>query len=370
LLAYTIEHAREAPSVERVIVSTDAPEIADVAVRFGAEVVWRPAEISGGSSPSEAALLHALDWLRGAERYEPDLVVFLQATSPIRPRGAVEQAIRVLLNEDADSLFSGCRQHGFLWRRYGGELGSFSYDFHHRPMRQQAPEDWVENGSIYVVKPQVLYEGGNRLGGKIAVYEMDFLHSLQVDEPGDLEAADRLLRAQGQPRSPNLGRVRLLALDFDGVLTDNKVLVDQDGREAVWCSRADGWGIARLVEAGVEVAIISTETNPVVAARARKLRVRCIQGCLDKRFALEQLAAELNLGAEQVAYVGNDENDRECLEWSGAAIAVADAAPDIRAICALCTVAEGGQGAVREIAGWILAGVSRRAAGSLAVGKA
>ena len=96
LLAHSIEHARQAPSVTRVVVSTDDAEIAAVARRFGAEVVDRPAEISGDAASSESALLHVLDHLRDAEGYEPDLVVFLQATSPLRRPGDVQGAIETL----------------------------------------------------------------------------------------------------------------------------------------------------------------------------------------------------------------------------------------------------------------------------------
>ena len=101
-----------------------------------------------------------------------------------------------------------------------------------------------------------------------------------------------------------LESVELLVLDFDGVMTDNRVLVDQDGREAVWVHRGDGWGIARLREAGLPVVVISTETNPVVMARCRKLQIESIQGCDDKLAALQQLAGERNIGPDRIAYVG------------------------------------------------------------------
>src|SRR2546421_1480747 len=105
-----------------------------------------------------------------------------------------------------------------------------------------------------------------------------------------------------------LGIIRLLILDFDGVMTDNRVLADQDGRESVWVHRGDGWGIARLREAEVPVVVISTETNPVVVARCRKLQIDSIQGCEDKLAALQELASERNIGRDLIAYVGNDVN--------------------------------------------------------------
>jgi D-sedoheptulose 7-phosphate isomerase len=142
----------------------------------------------------------------------------------------------------------------------------------------------------------------------------------------------------------------LVVFDFDGVMTDNRVRVHQSGEEAVSCHRGDGWGIARLREAGFEVVVLSTETNPVVAARCRKLKIEAIQGSGDKLASLQLLARGRNLNPEQIAYVGNDVNDLGCMEWVGWPIAVADAMPEVRAIAKWVTRLPGGRGAVREVA--------------------
>ena len=350
LLAYSIECARGTPSISRVVVSTDDSEIAAVAKEYGAEVIWRPAEISGDTASSESALIHVLDYLRDTEGYEPDLVVFLQATSPLRKPDDIQNAIEKLQREGADSLFSACPLHGFVWRKEGGRFVSLNYDYRRRPRRQDAPEDLIENGSIYIFKPWVLRKFNNRLGGKITVYYMDVLDSFQIDEPADLELVEKLLaiRRVGQ-MAPRFAAVRLLALDFDGVMTDNRVLVNQDGIEAVWCHRADGWGIARMKEVGVEVIVLSTEKNPVVVARCRKLGITCIQGCHDKLAVLKEIVEKRSLKPEQVAYVGNDVNDIDCMQWVGVPIAVADAVPEVRAISCFVTARKGGEGAVREV---------------------
>ncbi len=193
LLGYSIEHAWQAPAVTRVVVSTDDREIATVATGSGAEVIWRPAEISGDTASSESALLHAMQHLGDRETYDPELVVFLQATSPLRRSNDVQEAIDTLRREQADSLFSACAVHGFIWRRQTDGLSSFTYDYRHRPRRQDHSEDLMENGSIYVFKPWVLRQLNNRLGGKIAVYCMSPICSFQVDEPGDLELMELLL---------------------------------------------------------------------------------------------------------------------------------------------------------------------------------
>lgn len=149
--------------------------------------------------------------------------------------------------------------------------------------------------------------------------------------------------------------LRLVAFDFDGVFTDNSVYVTQDGVESVRCVRSDGLGLQKLAALGIATIIISTETNPVVTARSRKLSVRCIQGCDDKRSALENVIAELGVSMAETAFVGNDVNDLECLKVAGLPIVVADAHQDVLPYAAFRTETRGGYGAVREICDLIAA---------------
>lgn len=143
--------------------------------------------------------------------------------------------------------------------------------------------------------------------------------------------------------------VRLIAFDFDGVFTDNKVYVFQDGSEAVCCFRGDGIGLDKLKRLGIESVVLSTEVNPIVGVRSRKLGIRCVQGCTDKRAVLRGIAEELGLSLDQVAYVGNDLNDSTCLSSVGLPMVVQDAHPDVAALALYRTQVAGGQGAVREI---------------------
>ena len=146
-----------------------------------------------------------------------------------------------------------------------------------------------------------------------------------------------------------IGAVRLVAFDFDGVFTDNTVYVWQDGSEAVRCSRSDGLGLQKLERVRIPAVIISTEINPVVSARSRKLGIRCLQGCQDKLEALGTVVRELGISLSQVAFVGNDINDLPCLEAVGLPIVVRDAHPDVIPYARYRTRALGGHGAVREI---------------------
>ncbi len=144
-------------------------------------------------------------------------------------------------------------------------------------------------------------------------------------------------------------RLRLVVFDFDGVFTDNTVWVGEDGRESVRCWRGDGLGLKSLERLGLEVAVLSTEENPVVGVRCRKLGVRCIQGSKDKGRSLCDLLRTLGVEPEQTAYVGNDINDAECLRMVALPIVPSDAHRTVLSLARWRTRAPGGFGAVREV---------------------
>ena len=144
-------------------------------------------------------------------------------------------------------------------------------------------------------------------------------------------------------------KIRLVAFDFDGVFTDNMVYVFEDGSEAVRCFRSDGIGLQKLKKLGIETVIISTESNPVVSARAQKLKIRCLQNCEDKGKTLENVAQEFEIPLDEVAFVGNDINDQPCLNHVGLPIVVNDAHQDVVSIARYQTRSPGGYGAVREV---------------------
>jgi YrbI family 3-deoxy-D-manno-octulosonate 8-phosphate phosphatase len=146
-----------------------------------------------------------------------------------------------------------------------------------------------------------------------------------------------------------VGRLRLVVFDFDGVFTDNAVYVSQDGSEMVRCFRGDGIGLRKLDRLGIHSAILSSESNPVVTARSRKLQIRCLQGCENKEVSLRALLEELGVGWEETAFVGNDLNDRGCLALVGLPIVVQDAHPDVLGEALYRTATRGGYGAVREV---------------------
>jgi 3-deoxy-D-manno-octulosonate 8-phosphate phosphatase (KDO 8-P phosphatase) len=147
----------------------------------------------------------------------------------------------------------------------------------------------------------------------------------------------------------DLVAVRFIVFDFDGVFTDNHVYVAQDGTELVRCWRGDGLGLRAVEQIGVHVAVISTEKNPVVTARTRKLGIDCVQGCDDKLAALDELGRRHGVARSETAFVGNDINDRACLEAVRLPIVVNDAHDDVVPLARYRTKALGGRGAVREV---------------------
>lgn len=156
----------------------------------------------------------------------------------------------------------------------------------------------------------------------------------------------------------SLGSIRAIAFDFDGVFTDDRVLVSQTGDESVFCSRSDGLGINMLHEAEVRMIVISKETNPVVSARAKKLSLEVVQGCDNKLPALKSWLERVSLTGHQCAYMGNDINDLECMQFVGLSVAPQDAHPRVLQIAKIVTARGGGRGAIREFADLILQQIS------------
>lgn len=352
LIAYTIEQALAAEQVTRVVVSTDDAEIADVSRCFGAEVIDRPDEISGDAAGSESALLHTLEQLKSAENYRPDLIAFLQCTAPLTTAEDIDGAITALRDQNADSVLAATAFHYFLWRQLpDGTVDGINHEKSARPLRQDREPQYVETGSVYVMKTAGFLAAKHRFFGTTAMYIVAPEHALEIDEPSEFRQAEALLRLRAEehqqealPTDP-----KALILDFDGVLTDNRVIVSQDGAEAVICSRSDGLGLEELRKMGLAVTVISKERNPVVNARCKKLGIECVHGVDDKLTVMTDWLERQGLDCSGAIYVGNDINDLECMRAAGCAVAVSDAHPEAKAVAQIILKRPGGYGAVREL---------------------
>ena len=151
----------------------------------------------------------------------------------------------------------------------------------------------------------------------------------------------------------NYRDIDLIVYDFDGVMTDNRVIVFQDGTEAVIVNRADGLGVDRFRGLGIPQLILSTETNSVVKARAAKLRLEVIDSCENKKNSLENYCIQKGYDLNRVLYIGNDLNDLEVMEIVGFPVAPTDANQKIKQIAKLITEAKGGEGVVKELSDYI-----------------
>jgi len=350
LLAWVVREALASELLTRVVVTTDDDEIEAVARAYGAEVVRRPPEISGDTATSESALLHALDALREAEAYEPDLLVFLQCTSPLTLAEDIDGTIRALIDTGADTSLAVSDFHYFLWRGPHDDATGINHDKLVRPRRQDREPQFLEAGAVVVARTPGFLEAKHRFYGRSAIYEIPLERCLEIDEPSDLLLAEARLLARGHAGADRLpARPAAIVFDFDGVFTDNRVLVTDDGHEAVVCHRSDGLGLERVRSLGVPLIVLSTETNPVVQRRCEKLGLPCRSGLPDKAAALAEWLREEGLDARDVVYVGNDINDRGCLEMVGGPVVVADALDEVRPLARLVLSRKGGEGAVREI---------------------
>lgn len=200
LIAWTIEHALSAQCIDRVVVTTDDEEIAEAALRYGAEVPFlRPDDISGDTATTESAMLHALNWLRCEEGYQPENLFLLQATSPVRELGLLDKAYEQFIQSGANSLLSVCEFWHFLWKDLSSPVAE--YDYLNRPRRQDiAQEDirFKENGSFYITNVKQFIDNENRLTGKVSMFVMPDEQSFEIDTPIDWLVCDAILSNQNK----------------------------------------------------------------------------------------------------------------------------------------------------------------------------
>ncbi|MFC9847283.1 cytidylyltransferase domain-containing protein [Streptomyces sp. NPDC060223] len=383
LVARAVRECRAARLVTDVVVSTDDQAIAAAARQAGAEVVLRPAAIAGDTATSEAAVLHAMDAHEALHGAPVDVVLLVQATSPFIIREDIDGVSAAVVENGADTAVTVAAFHGFIWRDADDEATAVDtastasvggpsvtsittattggYGVNHdkafRPRRQDRPQDLLETGAAYAMNAAGFREHQHRFFGRTELVRTDPARVLEIDDPHDLARARALapLFDANRPGTlPTASDIDAVVLDFDGTQTDDRVLIDSDGREVVSVHRGDGLGIAALRKSGLSMLILSTEQNPVVAARARKLQIPVLHGIDRKDLALKQWCEEQGIAPERVLYVGNDVNDLPCFALVGWPVAVASAHDVVRAAARAVTTVPGGDGAIREIASWIL----------------
>ncbi|WP_306004870.1 acylneuraminate cytidylyltransferase [Aquicoccus porphyridii] len=361
LVARSVRAARAAPSVAQVHVSTDDAAIAAEARRFGAEVIDRPAMLSGDTASSESGWLHALEMIE--ERGKTvERLVFLQCTSPFTTGADIEACLAAMEEKGAACALSVIEDHSFLWTLDEAGLGRGTNHDESQPRkrRQDLPPAFRESGAIYCVRAADFVRTGQRFCGPVALCPVDH-PPIEIDTPDDLALCSQIAVSHGGGRDigDRLDRIAAVVMDFDGVHTDNLVLTDDTGREAVMTSRGDGMGLELLRKAGHwRLMILSKERNPVVERRAAKLNIEVYQSIDDKVAALEGWLTGQGLDWAQTLYVGNDVNDAAVMARAGLSACPADAHPEILARADWVLPQPGGRGALRAMCDALLARVS------------
>ncbi len=369
LIGYSIAAALNAKLVNRTVVTTDDPEIGDLAKELGAEVPFlRPAEFAQDDTRDLPVFQHALKWFSEQEDYYPDVIVQLRPTSPFRPPGLIDEAIKILLdNSDATSVRGvvPSKQNPFkMWmiEPDGNMVPLLETEFEEpfNMPRQELPPTFWQTGHVDVIKTETIVNG-SMSGLEVYACQIDPQFSIDLDNMLDWQRAEMRLKSVGSqivlpPPQKNIfpDEVSLVVLDFDGVLTDDRVYVNQHGDETIAAHRGDEMGISQLKKAGIDVVILSKEKNPVVKARADKLGIPAYQGIDEKGKELQSLMADKGISSEQVVYLGNDINDLPCFPLVGLAAAVADAHPKVIEKAHLVLNKNGGHGAVRELCDLLL----------------
>jgi N-acylneuraminate cytidylyltransferase len=374
LIAWSIAAAKQSELVTRVIVSTDNEEIAEVAREYGAETPFlRPVELSQDKSTDLPVFEHALKWLEDVESFRPQVIVQLRPTSPLRPRTMLDDAVRILIDhKDADCVRGvvPAGQNPFkMWRFEDDgkplkpllELEGISEPYN--APRQILPPVYWQTGHIDAIRVSTISQKHSLTGDVIYPLVIDPRYTVDIDTLADWAKYEALVYSgELQIVSPGKGRrrmpaqIELIIFDFDGVVTDNFVLTDENGRETVAASRSDSMHVSALRDKGVEVMILSSEPNPVVQARAKKMKVEAIHGVgmQDKGRVMREVLEKKKIKPENVVYVGNDLNDLPCFEIVGWSVAVADAYPEVLRAADFVLTKTGGHGAVRELCDIVL----------------
>lgn len=373
LIAWSIAAAKQSDLVTRIIVSTDDQEIAAVAREWRAETPFlRPSELAQDKTTDLPVFEHALKFLEDMEGYRPDVVVQLRPTSPIRPRTMVDDAIRILLEHaDADCVRGvvPAAQNPFKMWRFNGEgrplnplLEVDNIPEPYNAPRQILPPVYWQTGHIDAIRISTITQKKSLTGDVIYPLVIDPKYTVDIDTLPDWAKYEALVYSGLDMVSPGKlhrempKKIKLVVTDFDGVLTDGRVWIDENGRETVAATRSDSMRIKQLREHGIEVMILSSEVNPVVSARAKKMNIDAIHGMglNEKGEALKKFLAEKNIDASQVVYLGNDFNDLPCYEIAGWSVAVADSYPEVLRAADHVLKTNGGFGALRELCDLIL----------------
>jgi len=349
LCLWVLEAASLSKMIDRVYVSTDSDKISNIIKKSGLEVeiLKRDPSLATDTASTESVMLDFMG------RVDFDTLVTVQATSPLTKPGDFDNAINQFQENDLDSLVTGTRIKRFFWT---DDNKPVNYDPVKRPRRQELNGYIMENGAFYITKREILKNIKCRLGGKIGVYEMTPDSSIELDEPGDWKiVGDLLLESKKKSIESLIKKVKMLVMDVDGVLTDASVYCDNRGMEMKRFSVRDGMGLGMIRDIGIKTGIITKEKTDIIDYRAKKLKIDYVyKGIDDKIKVLEEISHKSGIPLNEIAYMGDDVNDKEVLKAAGFSAVPNNCEKSLKNIADYICINDGGNGCIREICNMII----------------
>ncbi len=351
LVCWNIEALEACPEVDEVIVATDSDDIWKTVESRNykkTHLYRRSAQNASDTASTESVMLEYIEY---AKLSKEDVFMLVQATSPLTEAVHFSEALQSYSEGKYDSLLTCVRNYRFFWNEDGS---SMNYDYMNRPRRQNFSGMLMENGAFYINTVGNILSNGNRLGGKIGIYEMPEYTATEIDEPDDWMILEKLMRkykSEFQIKKDK-SRIKLFITDIDGTLTDGGMYYSENGDELKKFNTRDGMGLQMLREAGIKTAIITSEDRQLNLRRAEKLKIDYIrQGKVNggKVAVAQEIAKEMGITMQEVAYIGDDVNCVELLSQVGYAACPADACERVKNISGIVVLnKKGGNGCVRE----------------------
>lgn len=356
LVCWNIEALEACSEVDKVVVATDSDEIWNIVENrnYKKTVLYlRSAENACDTASTESVML---EYIRHVHLPKDDVFMLVQATSPLTETKHFSEALQMYAKEDYDSIITCVRNYRFFWAEDGT---SMNYDYMNRPRRQNFKGMFMENGAFYINKIGNILCNGNRLGGKIGIYEMPEYTAMEIDEVDDWIILENLMRRHilAHQSTANF-KIKLFISDIDGTLTDGGMYYSENGDELKKFNTRDGMGFGLLHQACIKTGIITSEDCQLNQRRADKLHLNyLIQGKREggKLSAAQSICDELGITLQEVAYIGDDINCIDLLSAVGLAACPADAHANVKAIPGIKVMTKcGGEGCVREFIETIL----------------
>lgn len=349
LVCWNIEALEKCSEVHEVVVATDSDEIWNTVEKRKykkTRLYRRSAENANDTASTESVML---EYISHAKLDGDNIFMLVQATSPLTESRHFTEALQMYAEGDFDSIITCVRNYRFFWNEDGT---SMNYDYMHRPRRQNFKGMLMENGAFYINTVRNILSNGNRLSGKIGIYEMPEYTATEIDEPDDWTILENLMHKHVLAHRQPSNSIKLFLTDIDGTLTDGGMYYSEYGDELKKFNTRDGMGIALIRMAGIKVGIITSEDRELNLRRAEKLKVDFLrQGKSNggKLVVAEEIASEMGITLQNVAYIGDDVNCIELLSEVGLAACPSDANEKVKDIQGINIMErKGGEGCVRE----------------------